>query len=261
MNLGPDTYAERASPLHRWDPRYKLVGLLALLFGFALVHDLRLLPAMLLLTAGIYGLSRLPISFLLQRLRYPGFFFLAMAVLLPFFSGETVLLHLGPLTLYREGLQALFLVGVKFVSILTLGIVLFGTAPFLRMVRAMQALGVPALLTDMMLFSYRYIYQVGDELETMERAMQVRGFRPRRPNRRTLGTLAALAGSLLVRSYEQSERVYKAMVLRGYGQETRPRASVRANFSTRPQDALWLGGVLLLALALVAAEMWLRGYG
>jgi cobalt/nickel transport system permease protein len=257
MKHGLDRYADLDSPLHRWDPRYKLAGFFALIFAYAYVQDLRLLPAMVVLTVAIYVASRLPLSFLLTRLRYPGIFLSVVAVLLPFFSGQTVLFHLGPLTLRQEGLLALLLIVVKFVSILTVSLVLFGTAPFLTTIKAMRALGLPPILADMTLFSYRYIFEVGDDLQSMQQAMRLRGFRTHRPDRRTVGALASLAGSLLVRSYEQSERVYKAMVLRGYGHAPR----VPDEFQTRPSDRILLIGVLLLTAGFVTAEILLRQLG
>jgi len=245
------------SALHRWEPRYRLVGLMALIFAFSFVQHLRLLPAMLAVTFALYAASRLPLSFLLTRLRAPGFFLLIVAILLPFFSGPTVLLRFGPLALRQEGCLDLVLIVAKFVSILTIGLVLFGTAPFLTTIKAMRALGLPSILSDMTLLSYRYLYEIGDDLETMETAMRLRGFRARRPNGRTLGVLASLAGSILVRSYEQSERVYKAMVLRGYGRSSRP----RDEFQVCPYDVIGLGGVLLTAAGFVAADILLRGFG
>lgn len=257
VKSGLDEYARLDSPLHRWEPRYRLVGLMALVFAFSFVQDLRLLPAMLTVTFALYAVSRLPFPFLLNRLRAPGFFLLIVAILLPFLSGSTVLLRIGPLALRQEGCLDLLLVVVKFVSILTTGLVIFGSAPFLTTVKAMRALGLPSILTDMTLFSYRYIYEIGDDLETMETAMGLRGFRARRPSGRTLGVLASLAGSILVRSYEQSERIYKAMVLRGYGHALRP----RDEFQTHPRDAIALGSILLVAACFVVAEILLRGCG
>lgn len=256
MNLGLDEYALLDSPLHRWEPRYKLIGLMALIFAFSFVEDLRLLPAVPVVALTLYAISRLPFSFLLTRLRVPGFFLLLVAVLLPFFSGSTVLLRMGPLALRQEGCLDLLLVVVKFVSVLVTGLILFGTAPFLTTIKAMRALGLPAVLSDMTLLSYRYIYEIGGDLRTMETAMGLRGFRARRPRPRTLGILASLAGSILVRSYERSERVYTAMVLRGYGHAERPRDD---GFRARPRDRLALIGALGLAAAFFAAELLLRG--
>ena len=74
MKFGFDEYIHLGSPLHRWDPRFKLIGLMALIFSFAFVRDLRMLLAMVLVTAALYISSRLPVSFMLTRLRYPSFF-------------------------------------------------------------------------------------------------------------------------------------------------------------------------------------------
>jgi len=210
---------------------------------------------MLAVSAALYAISRLPLSFLVARLRLPGFFFLVMAVMLPFLSGQTVLSHIGPLALREEGCLDLLLVAVKFVSILTTGIVLFSTTPFVTSVKAMQALGIPPILADMTLFSYRYIHQIGDDFETMETAMGLRGFQGR--HLRSLSILAWLAGSILVRSYEQSDRVYKAMILRGYGQPTRS----LDDFQARPGDVTKLFVILLMAVGFTAAEIVLHRFG
>jgi cobalt/nickel transport system permease protein len=250
MQTRLDTYAHGTSPLHRWDVRYKLVALLTLMFAFAAVRTLWLLPPMLLVTAALYAYSRLPLAFLLSRLRYPGFFLLAVLLLLPLSSGQTMLLSLGPLALRYEGTQAALLILCRFTSIITLGIVLFGTAPMLHTIRAMHSLGLPSLLTDMLLFFWRYLHDIASNLARMQTAMRLRGFRISRINRRTLSTLATLIGTLLIRSYTQSERVYQAMRLRGYGAAPPPRAYYQAT----PRDKLALAGVVLLALGFVLAD-------
>jgi cobalt/nickel transport system permease protein len=257
FDLGLDQYATLQSPLHRWDARFKLAGLLALIFAFSFVQDLRLLPLLLLITATLFLLSRLPARFLLSRLKYPGIFLLAAAIVLPLFSGSTELLRLGPLVVRQEGLLALLLVVVRFLCILTVGIVLFGSAPFLTTIKAMRALRLSPILADMMLLAYRYIFEIGRELGTMQTAMRLRHFDRGRLNPRALRTMAALAGTLLVRSYERSERIYKAMVLRGYGAGASGRAA--APFQADRRDIIALAGMLALALGIVVAQLWLGG--
>jgi cobalt/nickel transport system permease protein len=207
MHLWIDEYADLDSPLHRWDPRTRLIALFLLIFAFSLVQDLRLLPVMLAITALLYRMTGMPLTFLWTRLRYPGIFLLVMAVLLPF-TGQTPLIALGPLTVHEEGVIALVLIGSRFVCILTIGLIMFGTAPFLTTIRTMQSLGLPPILADMTLLSWRYLFEIGDTLIHMEQAMRLRGFRAGRFSLSGLRTLAALAGTLLIRSYEQSERVY-----------------------------------------------------
>jgi cobalt/nickel transport system permease protein len=258
VKLDLDEYAHLDSALHRWEPKCKLVGLFILAFAFSFVRDLRLLPAMLGVACAVYVASGLPFSFLTTRLRYPGLFLLVPAVLLPFVSGSTVLLSIGPLALRQEGCLAALLIVTRFVSILTITLVLFGSAPFLTTIKAMLALGLPPILADMTLLAYRYIFQIGGDLERMETAMGLRGFKARRPNAHTLGVLASLSGSLLVRSYEQSERVYNAMALRGYGRSQR---SFDGFDRVRSRDAIVFVGVLLVAVSFVGAEVFLRGRG
>lgn len=256
MKRGLDAYAHLDSPIHRWEPRSKLVALFALIFAFSFVRELSLLPAMLAVTLTYFVASKLPLSFLGRRLRYPGFFLLAIALLLPFTVGDTVIMQLGFLALRQEGLVALLLIATRFLCILTVGIVLFGTAPFLTNIKAMRALGLPQLLTDMTLLAYRYIEQFAEDLMTMQRAMRLRGFRARKLSRRNLSVLASLAGSLLVRSYEQSEQVYKAMILRGYGRATGNRPHPKdKRFRVSMRDAIALGITLSVAIGFVVAEI------
>jgi len=92
----------------------------------------------------------------------------------------------------------------------------------------------------------------------METAMGLRGFKARHINGHTLTVLASLSGSLLVRSYEQSERVYNAMALRGYGRSQR---SVGGVHKVRSRDAIKSAGFLLIAAGFVGTEIFLRGLG
>lgn len=213
-----DEHANLISPLHRWELRCKLIGFIVLIFAFSYVRDLLLLPVMVAVTAAIYILSRLPVSFILNRLRYPSVFLLVIILVLPFVSGQTIILNLGPLDLRQEGLLSVLLIAVRFLSILVIGLVLFGTAPFLNTIKAMRALGLPSIMADMVLLAFRYLHEIGSDLRKMQTAARLRGFHHHGLSLRGLSVPAWLGGSLLVRSYERSEWVYKAMLLRGYGQ-------------------------------------------
>ena len=248
MNLALDEYAHLDSPLRRWDPRCKLISLMVLIFAFAFVSDLRMLPAMVVVTCIIFIMSRLPASFMATRLRYPSFFLLALVIVLPFISGQTVVMSIGPLDVRQEGLISVLLITTRFLCILTIGLVIFSTAPFLTTIKAMRALGLPAILTDMILLAFRYLYEIGDDLQRMRTSMKLRGFRAKRFSIHGLGVLASLGGSILVRSYERSEWVYKAMILRGYGHAAHPKDEFRACSS----DIIAFGVTLMIAAAFIA---------
>ncbi|WP_413164253.1 cobalt ECF transporter T component CbiQ [Capilliphycus salinus ALCB114379] len=245
MRFALDEYANLNSPIHRWHPQYKLIGLFALMFAYAMVEDLRLLPVILTLTAILYLLSRLPLSFLLTRLRYPGIFLIGIVAVLPFFSGQTILWEWGIITLRQEGLLAVVLIVCRFLAIFITGLVLFGSGSFLNLIKAMRSLGLSPILADMMLLSYRYLFELGYQLNTMQRATRLRGFKPTQLSWRNLQVYAALAGSLLVRSYQQSQEIYKAMQLRGYG------TSIKS-INSKPSLDVYSLTALIITLAIVA---------
>lgn len=217
MQLHIDQYAHLDSAIHRWNPRTKFISLFVLIMAFSLVQDLRLVPVMLAITAGIFALSKLPFSFLLSRLRYPGIFLGALIVILPLFTGTTVIFRFGFLSIQAEGVEYMLLVVSRFVAILTLSLITFGTSTFTTTVSTLRSMGIPSILADMLMLTVRYIFEIADSLTRMQRAMRLRGFQMKKLDKRGATQLASLMGSLLIRSYEQADRVYKAMRLRGYG--------------------------------------------
>ncbi len=263
------------SPLHRWDPRTKLVGLMSLVFAFALVDKLSLLPFMIGITASLYGLSCLPLSFWCQRLRYPGVFLAAVIALLPFLSGETVWWQWGILCLRAEGSQLATIIAGRFLCILTVSLILIGTTPFLTIVKTLRTLGLPQVLTDMLLLTYRYLSEIEHDLNRMQQAMHLRGFQsqahfqspsPDQPSiqseqrriqhrlqHRDIGRWVSLVATLLIRSYEQSERVYQAMRLRGYGSAT----AAELQWDAPPDRWSWsaLTSVVLMALSFAGLQI------
>ena len=254
MKLVLDRYAYLDSPVHRWHQGYKLVGLLSLIFAFAFVQNIWLLPAMIFATCVLFTLSKIPVSFLIKRLRYPSWFILAVIIFLPFISGKTVVLQLGYLTIKSEGCWQALLISVRFFCILTVSLVLFGTAPFLSSIKAMRSLGLPRVIVDMSLLSYRYLEELSDTLTTMQRAMKLRGFEPQSFTRRNLQVFAQLTGSILIRSYDRSLRIYQAMILRGYGSKPNTRnASLKLKISTNNRYSILATSMAITTGALLIA--------
>ncbi|WP_071516550.1 cobalt ECF transporter T component CbiQ [Geitlerinema sp. PCC 9228] len=268
MKLGLDDYAFLNSPVHQWEPRYKLVALLALIFAFAFVEDIRLVVPMLLVTGILVFCSQLPLSFIWRRLRYPGLVLVGMVALLPWVAGDTVLWQWGFLKFRLEGWLSLLLIASRFLAIVITSIVLLGSMPFLTTIQTLRSLGLPAILADMMLLSYRYLSELGDTLHAMNRAMHLRGFGHNSgsffflPNFKEMRMLASLAGTLLVRSYEQAEQVYKAMRLRGYGcggSVSPSRFAKQHGNQGNWGSAIALAMTLLVALGFVVAQIQLSG--
>ena len=223
-----DKYAGLDSLIHYWHPKYKIIGISLLIFSFAFIKDISLIPVMLGITIFFYYVSKLPLSFLFSRLHYPGLFLLGIIFLLPFMRGEDVIWQWSFLKLRQEGILLVLVIVCRFFSIFTLGLVMLGTTPFLTTIQATRELGLPGVMADMLILSYRYIYQIFVDFSRMQKAMRLRGYTTKEQSNRKrsisilrhISILAAVTASLLLRSYEQSERVYSAMRLRGYGDLT-----------------------------------------
>jgi len=130
---------------------------------------------------------------------------------------------LGPwmLTITAEG-------GVHFLSILlrawlaAQAIALLGlTTPFPQWMWAFRRLGVPAELVTMLSLLYRYLFLLAEEGRRLQRARVARLVQPL-PGRHRPGPVWQLratgnmVGHLFLRSYARAERVYQAMLARGY---------------------------------------------
>ncbi len=99
-----------------------------------------------------------------------------------------------------------------------------GLSPLLVLRRS--ALALPRILVATVSFMYRYIFVIAEEALRLMRARDSRSARVE--GRKSggsgwwrAGILGNMVGSLFLRSYERSERVYAAMQARGYDGEPR----------------------------------------
>jgi cobalt/nickel transport system permease protein len=219
--------------LHSWDPRFKIVSLVALIFVFASIEGPRslLLVAVFALTAVL--LSRIPLSFVLKTLRAPFVFLLIMTPILILTSGGEAILTLGFIRVYRAGIEAASRIGVKALSIMMLFIVLFGTSELNRTMKALESFRIPPALLAIFLFTYRYIFLYIEDMQKLFTAARLRGFSLQRGLKHIRISVDVLV-ALLIRSHEQSERVYAAMQLRGF---TGSFQSLKG-FESSPRDLL-----------------------
>ena len=210
-----DTYAHITSPIHSWDIRFKLVSLMVSAF---IAASCRNLPPIFLassLSIILVVISHLPFLFVLRTLRAPLILLLVMAPVLICTSGGEPIASIWKVTFYTDGLYKAELIALKLFSVLFITVTLFGTAKLHDTMKGMEKLKVPRKLTAIFLFTYRYIFLSMEVMKVYFLAARLRGY-SRIKGFRRLKTSVDILTSLLIRSYEQSERVYVAMHLRGF---------------------------------------------
>lgn len=160
-----------------------------------------LLPIFLLAELLLIIHSRISFKLVLKRL----------ALMIPF------ILFALLANLLRPGGSAVFaLISLKaFVAGLAL-ILLSTTTSFDKILLGLRELRVPYIMVEVLSFLLRYLSVIESELGRMKRARDSRSF-GKLGLIEWIKTSGGILGSLFIRSYERSERVYQAMLARGYG--------------------------------------------
>jgi len=243
-----DEYSGLRSPVHRLDPRAKLLGFAVLIMVCVTTPPglYAAFAAYLGLELVLLWLSRLPLKHVARRMLIVLPFILVVAAFIPFFDKGGGSYNLGPVRISAHGLLVLWNVAAKStVSVLAV-ILLSSTTPFADLLRGMERLRMPRLLVALLSFTYRYIFVLVDEAQRMRRARDSRGWSGKWLwQAKVIGHMIA---ALFLRSYERGERVYAAMLARGYD------GGLRTLYLYEP-GVMELGFLSLVALFPLAARL------
>jgi cobalt/nickel transport system permease protein len=248
-----DKYSNLNSFVHRLDPRVKLIT------AFAFVVAVVTTPptiwwaftCYLVLLLGLILCSKVPLAFALKRSLVIIPFVVLIAIFIPFFKQGEVAgsynIWLWKVSITYSGLLILWNVVIKaWLSALS-AILLTATTPFPNLLKGMEQLRLPKLMVTILSFMYRYIFVLGDEVLRMKRARDSRNF----GGNRLWGikTMGNMIGSLFIRSYERGERVYQAMLCRGFDGQVRTLNSLQLT-----KFDLCFASIFLISIALVGIQ-------
>ncbi len=252
-----ELYQSRLSSIHRLDARVKLLFTLAFLVSFNLTPA-GAWPAYVLFLSVVFSVvlfSKIGLTLFFRR----SLFFL------PFLLAALPLVITGPepmrvmalpggrsLLVSIAGTARFISIGTKsWISVMAV-VLLAATTRFVDLVTAMQQLKVPGVLTATISLMWRYLFLMMDEVTRLMRARSSRSASAP-AGQQTGGSLfwrakvtGGMAGNLLLRSIERSEKVYAAMLARGYTGELP--ASLEASLKTQEKQLLAIGLALLAGL-------------
>jgi len=210
-----EPFADGKSVIHKIDPRYRLVAATLLSVVIATATGLTALLAALAVAGITLATANLNYRRVAGRLTVVAGFLVLLWLVLPVSHRGAALYTLGPLTLTREGVLLATQITLKSISIVTLLIALVATMSVATLGNTLNSLGVPGKLSQLLMVSYRYIFVIEQEYQRLRRAAKIRGFQPG-TNLHTYRTFAYLAGMLFVRASVRGQRVYQAMLCRGF---------------------------------------------
>ncbi len=239
-----DRYSSLDSPLHRFDPRIKIISFVFLIFSVVLLPAIELALTALFASIIFLLVSQLPVRFVLQHIKWVFLFIIPFLVIMPFTVKGNELFTIGGLGVTYEGVEFGLLVSIRALAAVMLIFPMVGTMRFDTTLKALYQMRVPSLLVQMLMFTYRYIFIFIDEFSRMQRAMKSRGFKVG-TNLHTFTTIGRAVGMLLVRSYERAERVYQAMLSAGYTGNPR----TLFEFRSSPKDYIY--GFIIIGFAVL----------
>lgn len=234
------------SPLHALDARAKIIAALVIVLGVVLTAPLKLAEAAglgaLLLAGGV--IAQLPLGRLIVRSAAVLPFAATIALLAPIQHAGGSWNAAGLASAYSgDGwMIAWGIVSKAWFSAFCM-VLLAASTRRADLLAALRRLKVPDVFVLLLSFIARYVSVLADQLRSLRIALMSRA--PRLKGRALLRSLGSLAGNLFVRSYERGERVYAAMLSRGYTGTLPAAAASRIG----PAEALLVTTSLLTAAA------------
>jgi cobalt/nickel transport system permease protein len=221
-----DQYHFSPSRIHELDPRVKAIVTVAFILSNAVLPDgswaAFALAWLVLLIANDQSQLGLGFSFKRSFVVLP-FVIVAVSVIFSPLGKPLAEWNLGFITLIPTdfGVIRFFSILIRSWLSVQMAILLVATTQFPDLIHAFEHLHVPRVLTTIIAFLYRYLFVLTNEAYRLLRAREARS--AGLPGVKRGGSLwwrakttGSMAGQLFLRSYERSDRIYNAMISRGY---------------------------------------------
>lgn len=254
-------YIAKDSPVHRMDPRAKLVLSIVFMVMVFAAGSYPALAVAALFTFGMFGFARISLRQAFCSIAPLAILVVFTALLNVFFvQGGQVYFQLGIICVSEQGLgQALFiairltllLLGVSLLTLATTTLDL--TDGFEHLMKPFARIGVPAHELSMLMgIALRFLPQFAFELRTIYRAQLSRGATFKTSARSSLSLMTSLIVPLFTSAFRHAETLSLAMDARCYhGGEARTRLKT---LSLSGRDALGAGYVLLGVAAVLGVD-------
>jgi cobalt/nickel transport system permease protein len=247
-----DSHCHGKSLLGLLDPRSKLVATLAFVVAITVI-----LPNSYFAYLAYFGIaivfmimSKVSLNHYLQALLLIAPLVITLVLAVPFINpgtGRSFAVD-NDLSLNAYKLSMLVSLVSKTVLSYLFSLVLLFTTNFASLMEAFGNLGIPKIFVMIANFAYRYQFIIVDEAERLARSRNSRLWQPRFITQAK--TIGYMAGTLFLRSYERSERVYMAMSSRGFTGKFVSHQEMKF----KPADFAYL---LFVAAANAAVWIWL----
>jgi len=216
-----DKYADIDSIIHHLDSRTKIVVFLSYILFVVITPPTEFEKFFLyfLTLFLIILLSKLPLKFIFKRSLVVLPFVLAVAIFIPFLkegeiAGSYSYGNLNIVVTYPALLVLFNVLAKSWLSVLSM-IILTSTTRFNDLLKGFESLKFPKIMLMIISFMYRYIFVIVNDAMRLKMSADARNFSSLKL-RCKIKIIGNIIGMLFIRSYERAERVYVAMLCRGF---------------------------------------------
>jgi cobalt/nickel transport system permease protein len=210
-----ESFSTGHSPLHRMDPRVRVLTAVLYAFIIALCQEETALFIALAVSASLVIAANLNPLAILRRLMPLSGFLLFLFAAVPLTFGGEAMGHILGLSISTQGVWLCIRISLKSVAILLSFFALITTMPMTVLGHSLDRLRVPGKLIHLLLVTYRYLFVFEAEFQRLIRAAKIRGFQPS-TTIHTYRTYAFMVAMLFVRASHRGDRVFNAMKCRGF---------------------------------------------
>lgn len=236
-----DELGRMDSPVHRLDARVKIVTTLAFVIAVMSFgrYEVSALMALFAYPFALVALGNIPAGYILKKIAIAAPFALCVGIFNPVLD-RVPMGMLGSLPV-SAGWFSFASILLRFALTVSAGLILIACTGIHRLCEGLEDLGIPRVFVVQLLFLYRYFFVIADEGARMLRSVEMRSAGKRSLGLRTYGTLV---GHLLLRSMDRAQRIYRAMVSRGFIGEVRTGLAIRSSYlgGLNWRDAAYLLG-------------------
>jgi cobalt/nickel transport system permease protein len=208
-----DRLAAQETPIHRLDPRAKL--LVTLLFAVTVVsfnkYALAAMAPLAIYPLVLLVRGRIPAGYLLKKVLVVSPFAILVGVANPLLDREVLLNVFG--IHVAGGWVSFGSILLRFLLTVSAALLLVAVSGFHRLCAGMARLGVPQVLVVQFLFLYRYLFVLMAEGQRLVRARSLRAVGGAG---QSFSSYGPMVGHLALRTLTRAQRIYQAMCCRGF---------------------------------------------
>jgi len=269
MPLLFEMYVERDSPIHRLDPRVKLLWFLCVMICAAIVNSAVPASIVLLWIIGVAASARLPLKRLLLLAQALVYMIVVCVLMWPLFvKSGSVLFKWDWLVVTNNGILVGIGIGFRIASMILASAVIFMTTTQKELIESLRTLKIPEHFVFASVLALRYIPSLMGEWNAIAEAEACRSpSRGRGPvaTIRKVFAMRSHAIPIMHRTAKMTTELSLALDSKGFNPERRPTPYLE--LTTRNSDRafaavsiLFVSVYVALRFLLMPQQMWIEIY-